>query len=355
MPEVTHRTLGQRVSFGHGTAAAALRRETTRLDAHRMFVISGRPAVASRLVGGGDAVVRWTEIVEHVPVDTAARARGAAAESGADCLVAIGGGSAIGLAKAVALTTALPIIAVPTTFAGSEATNVWGTTESNRKTTGVDDRVLPSVVIYDSELVVGLPVKTATASAFNALAHCVDSFWAPHADPVAALLAEEAIRSISGGLRRVTDRPGDIEGLQALQYGAYLAGVAFASAGSGMHHKICHALGGAFDLPHADTHSAVLPYVLAYNLTAASEARRRLTSALGHPDALAAVDELLTLTAAPRSLRECGMRADDIPAAATSILPTIPASNPRRVTLDTLTGLLEAAWAGTPPREVMEP
>jgi maleylacetate reductase len=355
MPEFGHRTLGQRVDFGHGTAASALRRETDRVKAERMFVIGGRPSLVSRVVGERDAAATWTEIVEHVPVATAERARVAADAARADCLVAIGGGSAVGLAKAVALETALPIIAVPTTFAGSEATNVWGVTASNRKTTGVDDRVLPVSVIYDSELVAGLPVGIATASAFNALAHCIDSLWSPHADPIAAVMAEEAIRSLSDGLHRVTDRAGDPDGLQALQYGAYLAGVAFASAGSGLHHKICHVLGGTFDLPHAATHTAVLPHVLAYNLDAAPDARRRLVAAFGDDDPARALDELLSLTDAPRALRDCGLRADDIPVAAAEILPVVPVSNPRPVTLESLESLLEAAWSGVSSRAVSAP
>lgn len=351
MPEFTHRTLGQRVSFGHATAASVLGREIARLKADRMFVVGGRESLVSRVLGEQGAAARWTEIVEHVPVETAARARRAAESARADCLVAIGGGSAIGLAKAIALETALPIVAVPTTFAGSEATDVWGVTESKRKTTGVDDRVLPVVVIYDSELVSGLPREIATASAFNALAHGIDSLWAPNADPIAAATAEEAIRSLSDGLRRIAARADDRETLQTLQYGAYLAAVAFASAGSGLHHKICHVLGGANALPHAATHTAVLPQVLAYNLGAAPDARRRLESAFGDDDPLRALDELLGVTAAPRSLHEVGLRAGDIPAAAALILPVVPASNPRAVTQDALESLLGAAWSGASPLE----
>ncbi|MGW4211197.1 maleylacetate reductase [Lentzea sp. NPDC004789] len=330
-----HVTLGQRVLFGTGEAAANLAAEVERLGARRVLLIGSAP-VADAVAAKIDVAVRWTDVAPHVPVAVAERARARAA--GADLLVSVGGGSATGLAKAVALTTGLPIVAVPTTYAGSEATDVWGLTEGGRKTTGSDDRVLPVTVIYDASLTASLPDELAVASGCNALAHCVDSMWAPRADPINQALAAEGIRALSGGLRRI----GEVDGHEQTLYGAYLAAVAFASAGSGLHHKICHVLGGAYDLPHARTHTAVLPYVLAFNAPAAPKAAARITEALGGDLAslYAGIGASHVLSGVP-----------DPREAARLILPSVPPSNPRPVTEDDLTALLAAASAGRNPTE----
>jgi maleylacetate reductase len=276
----------------------------------------------------------------------AARARAVAARDDVDALVCVGGGSTTGLAKAVALTTGLPIVAVPTTYAGSEATTVWGLTEGGRKTTGVDDRVLPRTVVYDAALTATMPVALSVASGLNAVAHCVDSMWAPRADPVNAALAVEGVRALNAGLRRVVTDPTGLAGREQALYGAYLAAVAFASAGSGLHHKICHVLGGMFGLPHAQTHAVVLPHVLAFNGSSAPAAARRLADAFGAPSAGAGLATLMSTVDAPVSLREHGMPEDGIPAAVEAVLAAVPAGNPTPVTAENLTALLQAAWAG---------
>ncbi|GIE28065.1 maleylacetate reductase [Actinoplanes italicus] len=286
---------------------------------------------------------RHRDVIMHVPVEAAARARAFAAANDADVLVSIGGGSSTGLAKAVALTSGLPIVAVPTTYAGSEATNVWGLTENGRKTTGADDRVLPRTIVYDAELTLSLPVGLSVASGLNALAHCVDSMWAPRADPINQALAVEGVRALSGGLPAIVRKPGDLQGRELTLYGAHLAAVAFASAGSGLHHKICHVLGGMFNLPHAQTHAVVLPYVMELNAPGIPD---RLADAFG-PGGLA---RLRAEVDAPRALRDHGFREGDIPAAAAAILAVVPAGNPVPVTTDNLTDLLRRAWAGEEPR-----
>ena len=172
-----------------------------------------------------------------------------AKESEVDSIVCVGGGSTTGLAKAVALTTGLPIVAVPTTYAGSEATRVWGLTKAAVKTTGVDSRVLPRAIVYDASLTVSLPADLSVASGLNAMAHCVDSMWAPGSDPIDRALAEEGIRALAAGLPAVVADPRDLQGRERTLYGAYLAAVAFSSAGSGLHHKICHVLGGRSTFP----------------------------------------------------------------------------------------------------------
>ncbi len=353
-----HETLGQRVLLEHGAAHRNLAAEVERLGAARVMVICAEPeaAVADRLCAELPVALRWDEVKQHVPVENAERARAAAIEARADVLVSVGGGSTTGLAKAVALTLGLPIVAVPTTYAGSEATNVWGMTEGGVKTTGVDARVLPVSVVYDSQLTLTLPVALSVASGLNGLAHCVDSLWAPRADPINEAIALEGARALAEGLPAVVKDPTDAEGRDQCLYGAYLAAVAFASAGSGMHHKICHVLGGAYDLPHAQTHATVLPHVLAFNAPNATRQTTRLAGALGvaGPDGgpRAAVEALNALRArldAPSALRDYGMREQDIPDAVTRLLGVVPPTNPTPVTPENLTALLRAAWAGNQP------
>jgi alcohol dehydrogenase class IV len=346
-----HDTLPQRVCFGSGEAAAHLSAQVAALGAARVMLIAskGEMRLADSIAGDLPVALRHDDVVMHVPVEVAGRAREAAVRAGADALVSVGGGSTTGLAKAVAMTTGLPVIAVPTTYAGSEATPVWGLTEGTRKTTGVDPVVLPRAIVYDATLTMSLPADLSVASGLNAMAHCVDSMWAPHADPVNAALAAEGIRALRAGLPKVVADPMDLDGRESALYAAYLSATAFASAGSGLHHKICHVLGGAYNLPHAQTHATVLPYVLAFNGAAAPDAERRIAAAF---DATTALDGLLALRQelnAPRALADYGFTEDSIDEAAEAILPSVPASNPRPVTAADLRALLRAAWSGTAP------
>ncbi|MEV7628281.1 maleylacetate reductase [Actinoplanes sp. NPDC089786] len=336
----THESLPQRVVFDSYAAADHVAAEVERLGARRPMLVSTGTSIEL------EGAVRHTEVVMHVPVEVAERARSSAASHGVDVLVAVGGGSTTGLAKAVALTTGLPIIAVPTTYAGSEATAVWGLTEGGRKTTGTDPRVLPRVVVYDASLTLSLPVPLSVASGLNAVAHGVDSMWAPRADPINRAFALESIRALNAGLPRVFDHPSDVEGRENLLYGAYLAAVAFASAGSGLHHKVCHVLGGMFNLPHAPTHAVVLPYVTALNEFAAPA----LAPAFGAPTALEGLLRLANRLDAPRSLRELGLREADLPAAADGVLAAVPGNNPAPVDGARLATLLHDAWEGKDPR-----
>lgn len=353
--EFVHDTLGQRVRFGSGKAAVMLASEIEERGAERAMVIAA-PAeqeLAARVTAAVPVAVRCDEVVMHVPVDVADRACHSAMAGDADLLISVGGGSTTGLAKAVALRTGLPIVSVPTTYAGSEATNVWGLTEGARKTTGSDLKVLPKAVIYDAELTLSLPVEMSVASGLNALAHCVDSMWAPRTDPINQALAAEGIRALSEGLPRVANSPRGLAGRELVLYAAYVSAVAFASAGSGLHHKICHYLGGAFNLPHAQTHSVVLPYVLAINAPVAPEAERRIATAFGAGDALSGLAALREELDAPRALRDYGLKRDQLHDAAIALVEVVPDSNPRPLSAADLEALLEAAWAGTEPRTLL--
>jgi alcohol dehydrogenase class IV len=346
-----HEWIAQRVVFGPGGARAALAQEVERLGALRLMVIAGGSgrAIAEAVTAGLPVAVEHDEVVMHVPAAVAQRAREVAAAHHVDALVSVGGGSTTGLAKAVALTSGLPIVAVPTTYAGSEATSVWGMTEGGRKATGVDARVLPRSIVYDASLTASLPVPMSVASGLNALAHCVDAMWGPRADPIDRAVAGEGIRALAAGLPAVVADPAGADGREQTLYGAYLAGVAFSSAGSGLHHKICHVLGGMFDLPHAQTHAVVLPHVLAFNAPGAPGAAARIAAALGSADAVAGLAELYRRLDAPRALRDHGLAETDLPAAVEPILAAAPGNNPTPVTAAGITRLLRAAWEGAPP------
>ncbi|MFC0582201.1 maleylacetate reductase [Micrococcoides hystricis] len=351
-----HITLGQRVLFGTGQAADNLAQEVERLNAQRVMLIAAETEqeLAATVAAKISPVVEYNNVVMHVPVEVAQEARSVAQDNKVDLLVCVGGGSTTGLAKAIAMETRMPIVAVPTTYAGSEATNVWGLTEAARKTTGVDDAVLPTTVIYDADLTMTLPVELSVASGLNGMAHCIDSLWGPRVDPINQALAVEGIRALAEGLPAIVDDAQDVTGREQLLYGAYLSAVAFASAGSGMHHKICHVLGGTFNLPHAQTHATVLAYVLAFNMDAAPEAAAKIASAFGSDDALAGLQRLRERLDAPRKLADYGFTEDGIGEAVEVALPAIPANNPRTVTEENLTDLLRAALHGEDPAQLRQ-
>ncbi|QXJ24263.1 maleylacetate reductase [Actinomadura graeca] len=351
MRAFTYDALPGRVVFGSGAARDGLPGEVEAFDAERILLVSSSAdsGLAHELCTpfADRIAATFSAIRPHVPLDVAEQAREAAADAHADLVLSIGGGSTTGLAKAVALTTGLPIVAVPTTYAGSEVTPVWGLTEGTRKTTGTDPRALPRTVIYDPDLTLTLPVPLSVASGLNAMAHCVEAFWAPRRNPVSSAVAEDGIRNLASALPAITADPADRDARAGLLLGAYLAGSAFAVAGSGLHHKICHVLGGAFDLPHAQTHAIVLPHVLAYNAPAAPEATSRIASALGRPDPIEGLHGLGHELGVPDGLRELGLREGDIDTVLDEILALAPADNPRRVTRQSLRTLLHAAWTGS--------
>jgi maleylacetate reductase len=284
----------------------------------------------------------------HVPIEVAERGRSEAIRLFADGLLTIGGGSAIGLGKAVALTTGLPIISVPTTYAGSEMTSMWGLTEGQAKRTGRDPQVLPRSVIYDADLTLGLPVTVSVTSGLNAVAHAVESLYAPDRSPVIALMAEEGLRSLISALPRIVAAPGDSDARALAQYGGWLCGACLGATTMGLHHKLCHTLGGMLDLPHAETHSVVLPYVLAYNEPAAPDVAARVASLLGAPDAAAGLWELGESLGSPRSLGQLGMTQADVDRVAAQVM-SAPFANPRQVTEAGVRDILHQALTGAQP------
>jgi len=349
--------LAQRVVFGAGAARGELAGEVKRLGASRLLLVAAEPELplARELVAGLPVVAEFSGVRAHVPIEVARAARRVARAVRADLLVSVGGGSTTGTAKAVALSEGLPILAVPTTYAGSEATPVWGITEDGRKTNGSDPVVLPRTVVYDAELTLTLPAALTVASGLNAVAHCVDSLWAPRANPVSTASALEGLRCLAASLPVVRSDGHDIAARHECLEGTYLAAVAFAGAGSGMHHKICHVLGGAYDLEHAAMHAVVLPHVVGFNAAAVPGAAARLASALagaGFGDGSSAVAGLSALYAAldaPRRLADLGLAEPDLDEAAGLCLEKVPPCNPRPVSLQQMRTLLHRAWAGLEP------
>lgn len=345
VPVFEYTSFSSRIVFGVGsTEPQQLLRAIEELAAERILVVAAEPegALADRISAALDARIagRFTHVRAHVPIEIAREAREAARDVDADCLLSIGGGSTTGTAKAIAMESGVPIVAVPTTYAGSEVTPVWGLTEDGRKTTGVDLKVLPKLVIYDPELTVSLPVQLSVASGLNALAHCVEAFWTARRNPITSLIAEEGIRALATGLPRLVSEPGDLEARSQALYGAWLAGASFASAGSDLHHKICHVLGGAYDLPHAEMHAVVLPYATAVAAPRLAGVDARIAAALGADgeSAATAIFALERELSAPTSLRELGLpeseleRACELVGEALSALPEAPS----RATSDAL-------------------
>lgn len=344
MKSFEHTTQASRVIFGAGTLSR-LRDEVERLGASRALLLGGRADRAAEVLGPL-AVARFAGVAMHTPVEVTERALEVAREHDVDCLVSVGGGSSTGLAKALAARTGRPHIAVPTTYAGSEMTPVLGETADGAKTTRRDPALQPRTVLYDVELTLGLPVALSLTSGLNAMAHAVEALYSPQADPAVDAYAVDAISRLARALPRIADRPDDLDARAEALTGAWLAGICLGSVEMGLHHKLCHVLGGSFGLPHAETHAVVLPHVMAYNAAAAPEAMRRIAAALGAADAPTAVFDLAARLGAPTSLAVLGEASlPDVAALATAK----PYPNPRPVTTDGLLGLLGEAWRGDRP------
>ncbi|HKM99197.1 MAG TPA: maleylacetate reductase [Candidatus Binataceae bacterium] len=346
-----YQALPGRVIFGAGSLDR-LRDEIQRLGASRALVLSTpeqrdqAQAVAQRL--GSRATGVFDQAAMHVPIATANAAREEAKRLGADCCVAVGGGSTTGLAKAIALVSDLPILAVPTTYAGSEMTPIWGLTEGGIKKTGRDTRVLPRTVIYDPVLTLTMPPMLSATSGMNAIAHCVEALYAEDANPIISLMAEEGIRALGTSLPAVMKDPRDIEARSHALYGAWLAGSSLGAVGMALHHKLCHVLGGTFNLPHAETHTVVLPHTVAYNSKAAPEAMARVARALRADDAAAGLFALASSMGAPTALGKIGMKEEDLDHAADLAVEN-PYYNPRPITRDAIRALLDDAFRGRSP------
>jgi maleylacetate reductase len=342
-----------RVVFGFGTLSQ-IPAEAERLGLKRALVLAtpqqADEAETLSATLGGRSAGTFAEATMHTPVGVTAEAMRVVVERDVDGVIAVGGGSTTGLAKAIALRTDLPQIVAPTTYAGSEMTPILGETKDGRKVTQRSAKILPEVVIYDVELTLTLPAAMSGTSGMNAIAHAVEALYAQDRNPVISLLSAEAIRALARALPRIVDDPSDREARSDALYGAWLCGMALGNVGMALHHKLCHTLGGTFDLPHAETHTAVLPHATAYTGAAVPEAMRIVAEALGSEDAPTGLYNLAKRLGATMALKELGMPESGIDEAADLALAN-PYWNPRPLERNTIRDLLARAYAGETPRE----
>lgn len=254
-----------------------------------------------------------------------------------------------GLAKAIALRTDLAQLVIPTTYAGSEMTPILGETADGVKRTQATRQVLPETVIYDVQLTLGLPVALSVSSGLNAIAHAAEALCAKDNNPIVSLMAKEGIRALFEALPRIVESPTNIEARSDALYGAWLCGVCLGSVGMALHHKLCHTLGGMFNLPHAETHAVVLPHALAYNAPAIPAAIQRLAQAV-HSDtpvlSLHLLGEKLGINGGPRAL---GIPKEGIDHTA-DLAAKNPYWNPRPIEREGIRELTARAWAGDDPQ-----
>ncbi|MFI9758877.1 maleylacetate reductase and hydroxyquinol 1,2-dioxygenase domain-containing protein [Streptomyces sp. NPDC051963] len=353
MRSFVHTADPSRVIFGAGTLER-VRDEVERLGGSRVMLLSGgshalrKDTERLRDVLGHLVAAEFAGAAMHTPVEVTEQALSLLRERQVDCLVAIGGGSTTGLAKALAVRTDLPQVIVPTTYAGSEVTPVLGETVDGRKTTRSSPAILPETVVYDVELTLGLPAAASMTSGVNALAHAVEALYSPDATPVTDAMALEAVTAVGRALPALHTDPSDLAARAELLEAAWLAGICLGAVGMGLHHKLCHTLGGTFGLPHAETHTVVLPHAMAYNAPAAPQAMERIARALGVPDAPAGVFDLISRVGGPTSLAGLGMAESDLDRAA-ELATSQPYPNPRELTRTGLADLLRDAWQGRRP------
>jgi maleylacetate reductase len=343
--------LPARVVFGVG-AIARLPEEAARLQLHRALIIStaGQRKQAERVkeLLGPLAAGVFANAVMHTPGQVTEAAMAQVVDLRVDGFVAIGGGSAIGLSKALALRTDLPQIVLPTTYAGSEATPVLGETVANVKHTQRSGKILPETILYDVDLTVGLPVSVSMASGLNSMAHAVEALYAPDRNPLTNSMAEAALNALLDALPQIHNRADDIDARTTALWGAWLSGCCLGVTTMGLHHKLCHTLGGSFGLPHAQTHAVLLPHALAYNLPFAPDAHRTLIRVFHEPDPARALAEFTRRLCLPKTLSELGMPETAIDSAA-DIAVSKPYPNPRPLEREAIRALLARAWAESSP------
>jgi maleylacetate reductase len=338
----TYETLPSRVVFGQGTRHG-LPAEAERLHLTRLLVLTTLALLRDRGAG------LFAGAVMHTPVEVTEQALAAVEAARADGVVAVGGGSTTGLGKAIALRTDLPQIVIPTTYAGSEMTPILGETKAGVKTTQKSPKILPEVVLYDVDLTLSLPVPLSVTSGLNAVAHAVEALYAQDRNPITSLMAEDGIRAIARALPRIAADPADGAARSDALYGAWLCGACLGTVGMALHHKLCHTLGGTFDLPHAETHTAVLPHAVAYNAPAAPEAMERIARALAVAEAATGLFDLARGLGARMALRDLGMPEEGV-ARAADLAVQNPYWNPRPVDRAGISDLIARAFAGERPR-----
>jgi alcohol dehydrogenase class IV len=338
----TYTSLPTRVVFGRGKISEAAN-EAKRLGMAYPLVIttphqSSTGAELTQALGGA----HWDGAAMHTPVKETERALEFYREREADGVISLGGGSSTGLGKAIAFRTDCPQLVIPTSFAGSEMTNILGETQDAAKVTKRDPKIQPETVIYDPDLLATLPPAFAATSGMNAIAHAVEGLYAVDGNPVTSLMAEEGVRALAAALPRGKD------GHEEALYGAWLCGAVLGSVAMALHHKLCHVLGGTFNMPHAETHTVILPHATAYNAAASPEAMARIKRALGSNDAAGGLYDLAKSLGAPLTLKELGLPESALDKAA-DIAVANPYPNPRPLERTAIHKLLDDAYHGRKP------
>ena len=339
-----------RVVFGAGTVGA-LAAEAYHHKMARLLVLcsKGRIDFARRVTESvADRCIAFSDAsAPNMPRDAFERVLGDIERHKPDGFVVVGGGSPIGIAKAVASTTKLPYIAIVTTYSGSEMAARWRIGVAADAISGEGTAALPATAIYDPELTLDLPVRTSAASGMNAIAHAVESLYGIDTNPIVQAMAEEAIRRIGASLPRVTDNPRDLQARTDVQYGAWLA--ANFRAEVGLEHAIAQRVRQWFNLDHAHTHAIATPYAIGFNAVAAPDAMTRIKRALGASDAARGLYDLNVRLGLPTGLKGLGMREDDI-AKAVEVVAKVEIAHPRPVSKADLANVIGQAYAGEPPR-----
>lgn len=343
-----------RVVFGSGSVRK-LPDEVSRLGLSAPLVLSTPQQISQaedlKNILNGKIAGIFTEATMHTPTHVTDKALEYAKSQKADSVISIGGGSTIGLGKAISIRTGMPHICIPTTYAGSEMTPILGETAEGKKTTRSDPKILPGTVIYDVDLTMTLPAGMSATSGVNAIAHAVEALYARNTNPIMVLLAQEGVRALASSLPEIVEDPSSQPARSKALYGAWLCGTCLGSVGMALHHKLCHTLGGSFNMPHAETHTIVLPHAISYNAPKIPEAMKRLADALpeSNGDATRGLNVLLEKLKVKRGLKEYGMKEEDVDKA-TEIAVSNPYWNPREIEKEPLRELIRRVWAGEPAR-----
>ncbi|KAK4705463.1 maleylacetate reductase, partial [Phenoliferia sp. Uapishka_3] len=358
MQPFIYNALPARVIFGWGTSSQAAA-EVRALGCSKVLVLTTPQQVAS-----GEAVKAtlgelgagiYSNATMHTPMSVTLDAMAMVEKLGVDCVIAVGGGSTIGLGKAIALKSdgRIKQIVIPTTYAGSEATPIIGQSETDAngqtlKTTQKTTKVLPQVIIYDIDLSMTLPAQMTVTSGLNSIAHAVEALYAPEANPIHSSLAEQGITSIARSIPAIIKNSQDKDARSDALFGAWCGGTVLGAVGMSLHHKLCHTLGGSFGMPHAETHTVILPHAVAYNEPYAKVAIGRVAKALGVENAAQGLFDLAKDNGAPYSLQALGFKEEDLEKAA-DIAAKAPYPNPAPLDKEKLLKLLTNAYHGTRP------
>lgn len=344
--------LPARVIFGSGSISN-LADEVSKLNITRTLIVTtafqSEEAIKLQQLLGEKQTAIFTKATMHTPVEVTEKALSIYKKCGADGIIALGGGSSIGLSKALALRTGAPQIVIPTTYAGSEMTAILGQTEDGKKTTQKALKVLPNVVIYDVDYTLSLPLKMTITSGINAIAHAVEALYAEDTNPILALLAEEGIAKLTHALPNVLENPNDLNFRSDALQGAWLCAICLGSGGVALHHKLCHVLGGMFNLPHAETHTVILPHALTYNEPSIPKTMEILRRAMRTDTPAANLFDIAKQAAVPTSLKELGMPHDGIGKVIEQVIEN-PYYNPHPLKAEDLNVLLQNAWHGKRPK-----